>query len=133
MLKSLQAIETYREEGRLPGEGCLWLEYIAQAEQTIVNLERVESLGELEQQSPVLDYVERSLRVLDSLPLSYWIRELAEETLIWSETAKGVRSGSAGAGRRTALIYLCIISVRHSCTGVVERMTGRTLPLRISG
>ncbi|AIQ39381.1 class I SAM-dependent methyltransferase [Paenibacillus sp. FSL R7-0297] len=89
MLKSLQAIETYREEGRLPGEGCLWLEYIAQAEQTIVNLERVESLGELEQQSPVLDYVERSLRVLDSLPLSYWIRELAEETLIWSETAKG--------------------------------------------
>lgn len=89
MLKSLQAIETYREEGRLPGEGCLWLEYIVQAEQTIVNLERVESLGELEQQSPVLDYVERSLRVLDSLPLSYWIRELAEETLIWSETAKG--------------------------------------------
>lgn len=89
MLKSLQAIETYREEGRLPVEGCLWLEYIVQAEQTIVNLERVESLGELEQQSPVLDYVERSLRVLDSLPLSYWIRELAEETLIWSETAKG--------------------------------------------
>lgn len=45
MLKSLQAIETYREEGRLPGEGCLWLGYIVQAEQTIVNLERVESLG----------------------------------------------------------------------------------------
>ncbi|AIQ56353.1 class I SAM-dependent methyltransferase [Paenibacillus borealis] len=89
MLKSLQAIEAYREGGRLPGEGCLWLEYIVQAEQTIVNLERVESLQGLEQQNPVLDYVERSLRVLDSLPLSYWIRELAEETLIWSETAKG--------------------------------------------
>lgn len=89
MLKSLQAIEAYHAGERPPGDGCLWLDYIVQAEQTIVNLERVASLQELEQQNPVLDYVERSLRVLDSLPLSYWIKELAEETLVWSETAKG--------------------------------------------
>ncbi|WP_379163635.1 class I SAM-dependent methyltransferase [Paenibacillus sp. sgz5001063] len=89
MLKSLQAIEEYREIGQLSGGGFPWLEYIVQAEETIVNLERVDSLHELEYINPVLDYVERSLRLLDSLPLSYWIKELAEETLVWSETAKG--------------------------------------------
>lgn len=89
MLKSLQAIEAYREREQVDGSEVPWLEYIVQAELTIVNLERVESLQSLAQQNPVLDYVERSLRVLDSLPLSYWIKELAEETLVWSETAKG--------------------------------------------
>ncbi|AIQ16039.1 methyltransferase [Paenibacillus sp. FSL H7-0357] len=89
MLKSLQAIESYREGEELPAKAFPWLKYIVQAEQTIVNLERVESLRELDEQNPVLDYVERSLRLLDSLPLSYWIKELAEETLVWSETAKG--------------------------------------------
>ncbi|KAI7262645.1 hypothetical protein KC345_g9364 [Hortaea werneckii] len=89
MLKSLQAIEVYREAGTLSGGSNPWLDYIVQAEETIVNLERVASLHELEYINPVLDYVERSLRLLDSLPLSYWIKELAEETLVWSETAKG--------------------------------------------
>jgi SAM-dependent methyltransferase len=89
MLRSLQAIEAYREAGTVDGESCPWLEYIVQAEETIVNLERIESLQMLEYLNPVLDYVERSLRLLDSLPLSYWIKELVEETLVWSETAKG--------------------------------------------
>ncbi|WP_246187879.1 methyltransferase [Paenibacillus tengchongensis] len=88
MLKSLQAIEAYRR-GDAPGEATPWLVYIISAEQPVVNLERVESLRELASHNPVLDYVERSLRLLDGLPLSYWIKELAEETLVWSETAKG--------------------------------------------
>ncbi|CAM4427264.1 class I SAM-dependent methyltransferase [Paenibacillus typhae] len=89
MLKSLQAIEAYREGRLQPSAGPAWLNLIVSAEMPIVNLERVESLQELDQRNPVLDYVERSLRLLDSLQLSYWIKELAEETLIWSETAKG--------------------------------------------
>ncbi|MBY0012334.1 class I SAM-dependent methyltransferase [Paenibacillus typhae] len=89
MLKSLQAIEAYREGRLQPSAGPAWLNLIVTAEMPIVNLERVESLQELDQRNPVLDYVERSLRLLDSLQLSYWIKELAEETLIWSETAKG--------------------------------------------
>ncbi|MBW4082400.1 class I SAM-dependent methyltransferase [Paenibacillus sp. S150] len=89
MLKSLQAIEACRETGKLSGGHFPWLDYIVQAEETIVNLERVASLHELEYINPVLDYVERSLRLLDSLPLSYWVKELVEETLVWSETAKG--------------------------------------------
>jgi SAM-dependent methyltransferase len=89
MLKSLQAIESYRNGEELPLEDHPWLMYIVQAEQAIVNLERVESLRELNDHNPVLDYVERTLRLLDSLPLSYWIKELVEETLVWSEAAKG--------------------------------------------
>lgn len=89
MLKSLQVIEAYREGAELQRGDFPWLSYIVQAEAPVVNLERVESLRELDDCNPVLDYVERSLRLLDSLPLSYWIKELAEETLVWSETAKG--------------------------------------------
>lgn len=92
MLKSLEAIEAYR---RAPyAEEALaaapaWLKLLASAEETVVNLERIASMSELTQSNPVLDYVERSLRLLDELPVSYWIRELVEEALVWCETAKG--------------------------------------------
>lgn len=89
MLKSLEAITLYREGIQDHLENNLWLKLIVQAEEQIVNLERVESLEELDRRNPVLDYVERSLQLLDQLPRSIWIKELVEETLIWSETAKG--------------------------------------------
>ncbi|MRN51441.1 class I SAM-dependent methyltransferase [Paenibacillus monticola] len=89
MLKSLEDIEAYRQGKQEHLEDNVWLKYIVQAEEQIVNLERVESLHELDYKNPVLDYVERSLRLLEGLPLSFWIKELVEETLIWSETAKG--------------------------------------------
>ncbi|MFD2328301.1 class I SAM-dependent methyltransferase [Cohnella sp. GCM10020058] len=92
MLKSLEAIEAYR---RSPyAEEALsaappWLKLLVSAEEPVVNLERIASLSELAQSNPVLDYVERSLRLLDALPVSYWIKELVEEALAWCETAKG--------------------------------------------
>lgn len=89
MLKSLEAITLYREGIQDHLEDNLWLKLIVQAEEQIVNLERVESLEELDRRNPVLDYVERSLQLLDQLPRSIWIKELVEETLIWSEAAKG--------------------------------------------
>jgi len=89
MLDSLGAIELYRQGNEEHLEEFPWLNYIVQAEEPSVNLERVESLHELETGNPVLDYVERSLRLLDGLSLSFWIKELVEETLIWSEAAKG--------------------------------------------
>lgn len=128
MLKSLQAIESYREGEKLPAEAFPWLKYIVQAEQAIVNLERVDSLRELDEQNPVLDYVERSLRLLDSLPLSYWIKELAEETLVWSETAKGGTSRQRHCGSWRALIVSYIISVRRSCThGMPEEIRQQSI------
>ncbi|MCQ4086608.1 class I SAM-dependent methyltransferase [Saccharibacillus sp. JS10] len=66
-----------------------WLEILASAEEYIVNYERIGSIGELEQLNPVLAYVERSLDVLQSERNSFWIQELLEEVLAWSETAKG--------------------------------------------
>ncbi|MBT2290353.1 class I SAM-dependent methyltransferase [Paenibacillus albidus] len=89
MLKSLEAIHHYRQGSQELLESRFWLKVIVQAEEQIVNLERVESLQELNYRNPVLDYVERSLLLLEKLPVSFWIKELVEEVLIWSETAKG--------------------------------------------
>ena len=89
MLESLEFIKWYREGKKDHLEDHPWLKYIVLAEEQIVNLERVESLHELNDSNPVLDYVERSLQLLERLPLSFWIKELVEETLIWSETTKG--------------------------------------------
>ncbi|SDE65784.1 Methyltransferase domain-containing protein [Paenibacillus sp. UNCCL117] len=89
MLVSLQAIERYRKEEGRSAVWPEWLQILASAEERVVNLERVRSLRELSDANPVLDYVEKSLRTLEGLRLSFWVRELLEEVLVWSETAKG--------------------------------------------
>ncbi|MGM1048221.1 MAG: class I SAM-dependent methyltransferase [Bacillota bacterium] len=89
MLRSLDAITAYRAGDFSVVEQYAWLKLIVSAEERIVNLERITSIGELTQANPVLDYVEKTLCILDGLPVSFWIRELLEEVLVWSETAKG--------------------------------------------
>ncbi|MNU66357.1 hypothetical protein D3C71_556680 [compost metagenome] len=89
MLASLSAIAAYREGYEPVTNHNEWLTYIVTAEQTIFNLERIHSFRELEDVNPVLDYVERTLLILDKLPVSFWIREIIEEVLIWSEVSKG--------------------------------------------
>jgi SAM-dependent methyltransferase len=91
MLKSLEAIQRYRNSGLSSGDADNhpWLRYLISAEERIVNVERIKSLHELAEGNHVLDYVERTLTLLDQLPLSFWIKELLEEVLIWCETAKG--------------------------------------------
>ncbi|WCR28287.1 class I SAM-dependent methyltransferase [Paenibacillus thiaminolyticus] len=91
MLTSLEHIRMYREGRDDPAllSDNRWLQYIVTAEERIVNLERIQSLQQLANSNPVLDYVERTLQVLDGLPLSFWIKETIEEVLKWSETAKG--------------------------------------------
>jgi len=89
MLKSIQAITDYRQgnkENQLVPE---WLHYIISAEERVVNMERIHSLQELVHANHILDYVERSLRLLDSMTVSFWIKEVLEEVLCWSEVAKG--------------------------------------------
>lgn len=89
MLASLQAISDYRQGRSDSLLNEAWLQYIVSAEERIVNFERIRSLEELTRANPVLDYVERSLLILDSLPLSFWMKEIVEEVLVWSEVAKG--------------------------------------------
>ncbi|USB33995.1 class I SAM-dependent methyltransferase [Paenibacillus sp. YPG26] len=89
MLASLSAIAAYREGQEPDSIHNEWLSYIVTAEQTVFNLERIHSFRELDDVNPVLDYVERTLLILDKLDVSFWIREIIEEVLIWSEVAKG--------------------------------------------
>ncbi|AWB43561.1 SAM-dependent methyltransferase [Paenibacillus sp. CAA11] len=89
MLKSLTAIALYRQGDVEIVQHHMWLRWMTSAEERIVNLERIASLRELAQANPVLDYVERSLKLLDRMQLSFWMKDILEEVLIWSETAKG--------------------------------------------
>jgi len=89
MLKALEMIKAFRGGDESVCRAHPWLLMLVSAEERIVNLERISSIGELAHANPVLDYVERTLTILDSLPLSYWIKELLEEVLAWAETAKG--------------------------------------------
>ncbi|GAS81281.1 class I SAM-dependent methyltransferase [Paenibacillus amylolyticus] len=87
MLHSLKAIQSYKS-GNTPEAQQLWLQLLAAAEKPRINLERIHSIAELEGTNPVLDYTERTLHVLEKLPVSFWVREILEDVLIWSETAK---------------------------------------------
>ncbi|OAB45965.1 class I SAM-dependent methyltransferase [Paenibacillus glacialis] len=89
MLKSLTIIKAFRQGDRSVLQQNTWLEMITSAEERIVNLERVTSIKEMAEVNPVLDYVERTLEILDKLSLSFWVKEILEEVLIWSEVAKG--------------------------------------------
>ncbi|MFC9778521.1 class I SAM-dependent methyltransferase [Paenibacillus chitinolyticus] len=89
MLTSLKAIEEYRLGAEPPVNAYTWLRFLVSAEERIVNLERIRSIHELADANPVLDYVERTLRILDGLKLSFWVKEILETVLVWSETAKG--------------------------------------------
>ncbi|RIX49995.1 class I SAM-dependent methyltransferase [Paenibacillus nanensis] len=91
MLHTLALIEAYRMNRLSPASLSEhpWLLYLTSAEERVVNVERMKSLKELSDANLVLDYVERSLRLLDAQRLSFWMKELLEEVLCWSEAAKG--------------------------------------------
>ncbi|MBR2564778.1 MAG: class I SAM-dependent methyltransferase [Paenibacillus sp.] len=91
MLHTLEAIRIYKsgESQERLHQMPQWLQWLAAAEKPRINLERIHSIAELQETNAVLDYTERTLQVLDGLQLSFWIRELLEEVLVWSETAKG--------------------------------------------
>ncbi|TXK77969.1 hypothetical protein [Paenibacillus sp. N3.4] len=89
MLNALAFIRSFRAGDTRVAAEHAWLSYIVSAEERIVNFERIHSIKELAQANPVLDYVERTLQVLDRLELSFWKKDVLEEVLIWSEVAKG--------------------------------------------
>ncbi len=65
MLKSLTIIKAFRQGDRSVLQQHVWLEMITSAEERIVNLERVTSIKEMVEVNPVLEYVERTLEILD--------------------------------------------------------------------
>ncbi|KAA8786990.1 class I SAM-dependent methyltransferase [Paenibacillus amylolyticus] len=95
MLHALEVIQRYKsgnsQQQHLHQEQQepQWLQWLVAAEKPRINLERIHSIAELQKTHAVLDYTERTLHMLDGMQLSFWIRELLEEVLAWSETAKG--------------------------------------------
>lgn len=84
---ALAAIEQWRAGDKLVLRREPWLLYLVLTGERNINLERVGSLAERESRY-VLDYVERSLRILHTHPLAAKSLWLAEEALKWAEVAK---------------------------------------------
>ncbi|MCG7376683.1 class I SAM-dependent methyltransferase [Paenibacillus sp. ACRSA] len=103
MLQSLEAIQLFRSEHIIEAEQQPWLKLLVEAEQVNINLERIHSIAELEETNLVLDYVERTLQVLDRLEVSFWVREIVEEVLAWSEIAKAGSMNQRRAWQRAGI------------------------------
>lgn len=88
MVKALRDIHKYKK-GQLSilGEEK-WLQYLTTAGKQQVNMERINSLEELEN-NVVLNYVERTLELLNELEIPLFYKQTIEEVLKWSEVAKG--------------------------------------------
>ncbi|MGD6818591.1 class I SAM-dependent methyltransferase [Metabacillus sp. 113a] len=87
MLSSLNAISSLKSGHTLLLREYPWLKYLSLTKEKNVNLEQVESLGSIAE-NPVLDYVEQTLKILNSLALKEEEKRIIEEVLVWSETAK---------------------------------------------
>ncbi|BCJ99858.1 class I SAM-dependent methyltransferase [Anaerocolumna chitinilytica] len=91
-LYSLECIERFRKGNKQVLKEEKWLMYLSVTSQENINMERLHSMEE-KKSSYLLDYVERTLRVLEQKGMKENIPSdiisLVEETLIWSEVAKG--------------------------------------------
>ncbi|MDP4091647.1 MAG: methyltransferase, partial [Bacillota bacterium] len=87
-MNGLQAIKAFKGGSFSVLKQEKWLLYIGMTKETKINLERLTSLKEAGN-NYVLDYVERTLEVLEEIPVSTDNKSLVEEVLKWSETAKG--------------------------------------------
>lgn len=86
-MKSLGAIERLRNGETQVLKKEKWLLFLALTSERNINLERLNSLEEMES-NYVLNYVEKSLRVMSKFQLSQEAEYIVTETLKWSETAK---------------------------------------------
>ncbi|SHO46138.1 class I SAM-dependent methyltransferase [Anaerocolumna xylanovorans] len=87
-LYSITCIERLRKGDKQVLKEARWLMYLAVTSQENINLERLHSMEE-KRSSYLLEYVERTLRILECLEITEEASSLVEETLIWSEVAKG--------------------------------------------
>ncbi|GAE47321.1 SAM-dependent methyltransferases [Mesobacillus boroniphilus JCM 21738] len=84
---NLEHIEDYLSTGSLE-DTPKWLQFLAESENYLLNLEYFYSVDDWEPNDLVL-YVHRTLKTLDQLNLEEEIAHLISTTLVYSETAKG--------------------------------------------
>jgi SAM-dependent methyltransferase len=87
MLHSLDLIKKFKQGDLTVLKTNHWLKYLALTHETNINMERVDSIEEL-QTNLVLSYVERTLLILEQLELPEFQTKVIEEVLTWSEVAK---------------------------------------------
>lgn len=88
MLESLKAINELKIGNKTVLRTHKWLQYIYLTKEQHINLEQVDSLKKIPK-NPVFPYVERTLHLLNEMPLQTREKEIIEEVLVWSEVAKG--------------------------------------------
>lgn len=86
MLKSLLAIERLERKNIIHHEDK-WLDYLFNTREKNVNLELVDSLAEVDRHN-VLNYVKRTLLILDGLEIKNENKAIVETVLMWNEVAK---------------------------------------------
>jgi len=87
MLKSLCAIERYKNGDLKVLKDERWLMHLALTHECNINLERIMSLEDAKE-NYILNYVERTLKALAGTALSDYQTYILEETLKWCEVAK---------------------------------------------
>lgn len=86
-ISPLKAIELLNNGDKYILKSEKWLMYLALTSERNINLERIYSLEETKN-NYVLNYVEKTLRLLSSVKLKEHHKYILEETLKWSEVAK---------------------------------------------
>lgn len=87
-MNSLFAISQYRSGDLSVLKDNKWLQYLVLTEETNVNYERVNALKEITS-NYLLEYVESTLKILDTYELDEIDLHVLEQVLCWSEVAKG--------------------------------------------
>lgn len=83
----MQAIELFKNGDMQILKSEKWLMYLALTTERNINLERLYSLDET-RNNYVLNYVEKTLKLLSNLNLNKYHKQILEEVLKWSEIAK---------------------------------------------
>lgn len=100
-MPALNDIKELKSGNKMALKNNPWLMYLYLTSRKDINLERVSSLKELEDKNPVLDYVEKTLEMLeevivsenpdingDKISISSKEKTIIEEVLKWSEVSK---------------------------------------------
>jgi len=87
-MNALSAIKTFKEGDLSVLKEEKWLLFIGLNNEVNVNFERINSLSEMKN-NYVLDYVEREFEILEKCDLPEKLKMFVEETLKWTEVAKG--------------------------------------------
>jgi len=87
-MKSIDRIYEYEKGNLSVLKDCKWLMYLALSEQQNVNYEYIKSMDQLNE-NRLLNYVKKSLLILEDYTLDQDVFDLLQEILQWSEVAKG--------------------------------------------